>query len=169
MKMKASEFIGKTVIDNDGVEIGKIEDLVIKPEKCLIDRVIISTGGAIRKDYFSIDESDIANIGDYILLNIDKQAAEVKFGTEDLGKIKKLEINYNKFIGKTVIAKKGVDAGKVEDLIIEPKECLINNVIVKGSTRFKKKNFTVGEGEITDIGDYVLINIEPSDILERII
>lgn len=167
--MKASEFIGKTVIDRDGVEIGKIEDLVIKPQKCLIDRVIIATGGSLRKNYFSIDESDIANIGDYILLKIDKESAEAKFGTEDLAKIKKLEVNYNKFIGKTVIAKKGVDAGRVEDLVIEPKECLINNVIVKGSSKFKKKEFTIGEGEITDIGDYVLINIEPADILKRII
>ncbi|MGC9516707.1 MAG: PRC-barrel domain-containing protein [Methanomicrobiales archaeon] len=167
--MKASEFIGKTVIDKEGLEIGKIEDLVIKPKKCLIDRVIISTGGAIRKSYFSIDESDIQNIGDYILLNLDKKAAEKKFGTEDLGEIKKFEVNYHKFIGKTVIAKKGVEAGRVEDLIIEPKECLINNVVVKGTSKFKKRNFTVGEGEITDIGDYVLLNIEPSDILARIV
>jgi sporulation protein YlmC with PRC-barrel domain len=166
--MKASEFIGKIVIDKKALEVGRIADMIIKAKKCLIDKIIISKGPAINRKYFSINENEIAEIGDFILLNLDKEETDERVGTVKLDDIEKTEITFGKFTGKTVIAQKGLEVGKVVDMVIEPKGCLINNVIISTGPAIRKKYFMVGEGEISEIGDYVLLNLDKETINKRI-
>ena len=50
--MKVSDFFGRRVLDKKANEIGKVADMVIKPEEGLITSMIISTSdfGLTRKD-----------------------------------------------------------------------------------------------------------------------
>ncbi|MBM4240332.1 MAG: PRC-barrel domain containing protein [Euryarchaeota archaeon] len=166
VKVKASEFIGKTALDNQGFEVGRISDLIIKAKKCLIDKIVLSAGSTLDKKYFGIEEKDIADIGDYVILNLDKKDIDLRIGKEkpeDIGS----GISFKEFVGKTVIAQKGMEAGKISDMVIEPKGCLIHNVIISTGSAMRKKHYMVGEGEIRDIGDYVILNLYMPEIQKR--
>ncbi|SCG85298.1 PRC-barrel domain-containing protein [Methanobacterium congolense] len=72
--MKVSEFLGKKVLDKNALELGKVSEMDIEPKKGLMESVIISTGEiAIRKNDLVVTSKDIAEVGDYVLLSIDKQ------------------------------------------------------------------------------------------------
>lgn len=71
--MKVTDFLGKRVVDNKAMEIGKVSDVDIEPINAVITGIQISTGefGLRRTDLFIIP-SQIEEIGDYVLLNVDK-------------------------------------------------------------------------------------------------
>ncbi len=58
MQRNGISILRLTVIDQKGQEIGKITDIILKPQECLIDKVIISDGGVLSKKYFTITEKD---------------------------------------------------------------------------------------------------------------
>lgn len=71
--MKVTDFLGKRVVDRKAVEIGKIADVIIEPLETSITGFIISTGefGLRKKDLF-ITSQEIEEVGDYVLLKIEK-------------------------------------------------------------------------------------------------
>jgi sporulation protein YlmC with PRC-barrel domain len=72
--MKVSEFLGKKVLDKNALELGKVSEMDIEPKQGIMESVIISTGEiAIRKNDLVVTSKDIAEVGDYVLLKIDKQ------------------------------------------------------------------------------------------------
>ncbi len=77
--MKVSDFFGRRVLDKKANEIGKVADMVIKPKEGIITSIIISTSdfGLTRKD-LEIETADIEEVGDYLLLNIEKAELEVR-------------------------------------------------------------------------------------------
>ena len=77
--MKVSDFFGRRVLDKKANEIGKVADMVIKPKEGIITSIIISTSdfGLTRKDIV-IETADIEEVGDYLLLNVEKAELEVK-------------------------------------------------------------------------------------------
>jgi len=77
--MKVSDFFGRRVLDKRANEIGKIVDMVIKPKEGIITSMIISTSdfGLTRKD-LEIVTADIGEVGDYVLLNVEKEELEAR-------------------------------------------------------------------------------------------
>lgn len=71
--MKVTDFLGKRVVDSKAMEIGKVSDIIIEPLEAVITGIRISTGefGLRRTDLF-IKPSDIVEVGDYILLKVEK-------------------------------------------------------------------------------------------------
>ncbi len=69
--MKSSEFIGKKVIDKDGFEVGKVNDIDLDMEKWHVNGVYISSG--ILGSDFSVSIEEIAKVGDFVILNIEKK------------------------------------------------------------------------------------------------
>ncbi len=69
---------GKVVLAQGGMEVGKIDDMVIDPAGCLIHNVIITTGGTFSKKHLVISNEDIAEIGDYMILKLSKEQVEQK-------------------------------------------------------------------------------------------
>lgn len=67
-----SELLGKKVVDKNAIEIGKISDIELIPKKGLFESLTISTGDMwLRNKNFVIKPSDINQIGDYVLLNLE--------------------------------------------------------------------------------------------------
>lgn len=69
--MKSSEFNGKKVIDKDGFEVGKVSDLDLNMENWHVDGVYISSG--ILGSDFRVSIEEIATVGDFVILNIEKK------------------------------------------------------------------------------------------------
>ena len=93
--MKVSDFFGRRVLDKKANEIGKIADMVIKPKEGIITSMIISTSdfGLTRKD-LAISTADIEEVGDYVLLNVEKEDLEAR--VESGQKKEKLRLDIKK-------------------------------------------------------------------------
>jgi sporulation protein YlmC with PRC-barrel domain len=93
--MKVTDFLGIRVVDKKAMEIGKVSDLIIEPMEAVITGIQISTGefGLRRTDLF-IRPSEIEEIGDYILLNVEK--SEIS-GFEESSEEKEPETSTLKF------------------------------------------------------------------------
>jgi sporulation protein YlmC with PRC-barrel domain len=76
--MKVSEFLGIRVLDKNAVEIGKVSDMDINPIEGRIKIITISTGEfGLRKKDIEIKTNEIAVLGDYLLLNIEKADMDI--------------------------------------------------------------------------------------------
>ncbi len=167
--MKASEFIGMKVLDKEANEVGKIAELAIVFKKCLVDKIFISVGSTLSKKYLVIVDEDIAEVGDYLQLKLDKT------GIEDHVKVDKIEefigdgTRFKDFVGKIVLTKSGMEVGKVSDMMIDPKGCLIHNIMVTTGGTLSKKHLMISDDDITAIGDYLILKLEKKHVEERII
>lgn len=80
--MQVSEFLGKRVLDKNAMEIGKVSDVDLMPKEGVINGITISTGELwIRNKSFEVKPEDIAQIGDYVVLNL--QESEIEKIVED--------------------------------------------------------------------------------------
>lgn len=75
--MKVSELMGRKVLDKNAMEIGKVSDVDLMPKEGIINTITISTGEVwVRNKTFEIKPSDVQQVGDYILLNLEE--SEIK-------------------------------------------------------------------------------------------
>lgn len=75
--MKVSELMGRKVLDKNAMEIGKVSDVDLMPKEGIINTITISTGEVwVRNKTFEIKPSDIQQVGDYILLNLEEAEIE---------------------------------------------------------------------------------------------
>lgn len=94
--MKVTEFLGRKVLDKKAIEIGKVSDLMIEPSKSVITGIQISTGEfGLRRTDLLISPAEIQEIGDYVLLNVEK--AEIKGVNEESSAEKEQETSTLKF------------------------------------------------------------------------
>ena len=82
--MKIKELLGKTVLDKNAFEVGKVEDVDFDPESGTITGITL----ALHKNIFSKDLSgilfeDVATIGEYIILNKEIQKKDEESSDED--------------------------------------------------------------------------------------
>ena len=68
--MKATDILGKKVIDKNAFEIGKVSDFDVDMEKWGIAGIYISSG--ILGSDVMIDIADVEKVGDYVTLKIEK-------------------------------------------------------------------------------------------------
>ena len=164
--MKATDFIGTVVIDKQAREVGKVVDISVTIKKCLVDKVIVVPGSALKRNYFAVVSDEIAEIGDYMQLTLDEAGVEAK-GKVD--KIEQLPLEgdlLKTFLGKEVLSEDALIIGKVEDMLIDPKGCLIHNVVIATGSTFRKKNLIVSDDDIKHIGDYVILEMKKEKVEE---
>jgi sporulation protein YlmC with PRC-barrel domain len=167
MQMKGSEFIGMTVLDKNAKKVGKIAEMEIKLKKCVVNKIFISTGSAIGKRYFTIVEEDIEKVGDYVQLNLDKVGINEKVHVDKVDEFVEKGSRFKEIVGKVVVSQEGLEVGKIGDMIIEPKGCLINNIVITTGSIFRKKDLTISDKDIDAIGDYVMLKLKKDDLETR--
>ncbi|MGZ7095824.1 MAG: PRC-barrel domain-containing protein [Methanobacterium sp.] len=165
--MKASEFIGMKVLNKEANEVGKIADLAMNLKKCLVDKIIIVEGGTLSKKYFAVTENDLAEIGDYVQLKLDKDAMNDVSKVEKIEDLMENEFHFKDYVGKSVISSDAMNVGKIDDMIIDPKQCLIHQVQVSTGGTFSKKHLIISDVDIEHTGDYVLLKISKKDLEEK--
>ena len=166
--MKASEFIGTRVLDSEAIEVGNVAELSLKLKNCLVENIFISTGGTLNKKYFSIFEEDIAEIGDFIQLNLSKIGVEGKVHLNKLEDFTSKGSLFKNIVGKIVLAQKGMEVGKIADMYIDPKGCLIHNIVVSTGGTFGRKYLMISDQDIQDIGDYIILNLTKDEVKDKI-
>jgi len=166
--MKASEFIGMKVLDREANEVGKVAEIAVLFKKCLLDKVFISIGSALNKKYLVIVDEDIAEVGDYLQLKLNKEEIDENVKVDKIEDFLGKGTKYKEFLGKTVLTKSGMDVGKISDLMIDPKGCLIHNIVVTTGGTFNKKHLLISDEDIEAMGDYLIIKLDQEQINDRI-
>ncbi|OPY27519.1 MAG: PRC-barrel domain protein [Methanobacterium sp. PtaU1.Bin242] len=166
--MKASEFIGMSVLDKGAHEVGKVAEISLKLKTCMVDKIFISTGGALNKKYFAISGDELSGIGDFVQLKLDKEGVTQKVHLDKLKDFMPQGFHFKDFVGKTVLTQNGLEIGKISDMLIDPKGCLIHNVIINTGNTFNKKNLVISDENINAIGDYVILNLTKEEVEDMI-
>lgn len=167
--MKASEFIGMKVLDSEANEVGKVAEIAVVFKKCLLDKVFISIGSAINKKYLVIVDNDIAEVGDYLQLKLNRKEIDEQVKVDKIEEFLGKATRYKEFMGKTVLTKAGMDVGKISDMMIDPKGCLIHNIVVTTGGTLNKKHLMISDDDIEAMGDYLIIKLDQDQINDRII
>lgn len=162
--MKVNDFIGMKVIDIEARDVGKVEDLAIVLKECMVEQIFISIGSTLSKKYFSIKEEDLAAIGDYVQLKLDGNALKNKIKVDKIDDLVAKESRFKNFAGKVVLAKEGMEVGKVEDLVIDPVGCLIHNIIISMGGTFSRKHIMISNEDIAEIGDYIILKLSKEQV-----
>lgn len=72
--MKVTNIIGKKVLDNSAYEVGKISDIDIDIKNDSIEKIYINSNEiSLRKANFEVEQEMVQEIGDYVLLNVEKK------------------------------------------------------------------------------------------------
>jgi sporulation protein YlmC with PRC-barrel domain len=166
--MKANEFIGMKVLDKEANEVGKVAEIAVVFKKCLVDKIFVSMGSALSKKYLVIVEEDIAEIGDYLQLKISKAELEEQVKVDKIDDFLGNATKYKDFIGKTVLTKSGMDVGKITDMMIDPKGCLIHNIVVTTGGTLNKKHIMISDDDIDAMGDYLILKLDQRQVEDRI-
>jgi len=75
--MQVSDFLGKKVVDEKAMEIGKVTDIDLLPVEGKINSITVSTGDTLlRNKTFQIKPDDIKQVGDYVLLKFERNSIE---------------------------------------------------------------------------------------------
>lgn len=77
--MKVTELLGKKVLDKDAMGVGKISDMDIDAVEGTVSSITISSSDfSINRDDYEITNQDIDQVGDYVLLKIDKTELDIR-------------------------------------------------------------------------------------------
>ncbi len=77
VKMKVTEFLGRKVLDKNAMEIGKVSDLELDPEKGVVNSITISKGElSLKQRTFIVGMDNVSRVGDYVVLKIAADEAE---------------------------------------------------------------------------------------------
>ena len=166
--MKASEFIGMKVLDKEANEVGKVAEIAVVFKKCLVDKIFISIGSALNKKYLVIVDEDIAEVGDYLQLKIDKEGIDEKVKVDKIEEFLNKGTRFKDFIGRTVLTINGMEVGKITDMVIDPKGCLIHNIIVTTGGTLSKKHLMISDKDINAMGDYMILKLDPEQVEDRV-
>ncbi len=166
--MKASEFIGMKVLDKETNEIGKVEEITIAFKQCLIEKIFISIGSALNRKYLVVVNDDIAEVGDYLQLNINKAEIEDQVKVDKIDDFIENGFKYKDFVGKTVLTQSGIEVGNVNDVMIDPKGCLVHEIVVTTGNALNRKYLKISDEDIQAIGDYVILKLNQEQIKDKI-
>ncbi|MGZ7109394.1 MAG: PRC-barrel domain-containing protein, partial [Methanobacterium sp.] len=61
----------------------------------------------------------------------------------------------SEFIGMKVLNKEANEVGKIADLAMNLKKCLVDKIIIVEGGTLSKKYFAVTQDDLAEIGDYV--------------
>jgi hypothetical protein len=64
------------VLDKEANEVGKVDEIAVVFGRCLVNRIFILVGSALNKKYLVIVNDDIAEVGGYLQLKLNKKEIE---------------------------------------------------------------------------------------------
>ncbi len=77
--MKVTEILGKKVLDKNAMGVGKVSDMDIDAVEGTVATITISSSDfSIGRDDFEITNQDIDQVGDYVLLKIEKAELDLR-------------------------------------------------------------------------------------------
>ncbi|MGB9980060.1 PRC-barrel domain-containing protein [Methanobacterium sp.] len=74
----------------------------------------------------------------------------------------------SEFLGKKVLDSNANEIGKVTDVDLLPIEGVINTITISTGDLLRNKHFQIKPTDISRIGDYLIINLEGSQVEEMV-
>ncbi|MEN6330287.1 MAG: PRC-barrel domain-containing protein [Methanobacteriaceae archaeon] len=91
--MKVTELLGKKVLDRKAIGVGKVSDMNIDAVAGTVGSITISSSDfSIGRDDFEITSQDIDQVGDYVLLKIEKADLEIRAESAQESEKRKLKL-----------------------------------------------------------------------------
>ncbi len=91
--MKVTELLGKKVLDKNAIGVGKVTDMDIDAVEGTVATITISSSDfSIGRDDFGITNQDIDQVGDYVLLKIEKAELDLRAESTQDPEKRKLEL-----------------------------------------------------------------------------
>lgn len=74
-------------------------------------------------------------------------------------------MNVSEFLGTRVFDKNGFEIGKISDMLINPKEGVINFISIStGEFGIRRKDVQIKPSDVMVMGDYLLLNLAKEDL-----
>jgi len=74
-------------------------------------------------------------------------------------------MNVSEFLGTKVLDKNGFEIGKVSDMLINPKEGIINFISIStGEFGIRRKDVQINPDDVNVMGDYLLLKLSREDL-----
>jgi len=74
-------------------------------------------------------------------------------------------MNVSEFLGTKVLDKNGFEIGKVSDMLINPKEGIINFISIStGEFGIRRKDIQINPNDVNVMGDYLLLKLSREDL-----
>ncbi len=71
----------------------------------------------------------------------------------------------SEFLGTRVLDKNGFEIGKVSDMLINPKDGIINFITIStGEFGIRRKDVQIDSSDVDVMGDYLLLNLAGEDL-----
>jgi sporulation protein YlmC with PRC-barrel domain len=175
-EMRASQLIGSKVMDKQGNELGKIEDVVLDLQGGKVHAAVLEFGGIAgmgEKSYaFPISDLQPAKGNKQFTMNIDKEKLKNAQGfakgqwpemdDEYWGKVggqasaggtqqSMTLVRASELKGKSITDPQGEDVGEIRDAVIDLKSGRLQNLLIDakdaGQARVPAKSITKGTGD----------------------
>ena len=76
-----------------------------------------------------------------------------------------VSMKVSEFLGTRVLDKNGFEIGKVSDMLINPKEGIINFMTIStGEFGIRRKDVQIESRDVNVMGDYLLLNLAREDL-----
>jgi sporulation protein YlmC with PRC-barrel domain len=166
---KASELMGKTVRDQQGEDVGKIEDFAVDMQQGELNYVVINTGGFMSQRLVGIAANDLraAPDGDAFIVNKTQQQlesaqelpsenwpAQPTVGStagQRQGETTATAHGVKKasdLMGKTVRDSQGEDLGEIEDFALDLQQGRLNYVVLSTGGMLQQRLVGISAGEL---------------------
>jgi len=157
------------VLDNKGCEIGKISDLGINWDELKIESILVSTGEFFGKKYFTVNMGDLGEIDSSVHLKCSKEDVD-QISNIDLKNSEGEHYFFKDFQNIYVTSADAKPVGPVKDLYINSDDALTFKVIIEASRGKFSKNgyFMIDSGDINDIREFIILNLNNEEIKQRI-
>jgi sporulation protein YlmC with PRC-barrel domain len=165
--MNAEKLKGMKVLDNDGVQIGKVSDLGIDCEQFKIRNILISTGGIFSKKYFTADIDEINKINSNIHLKSSKEEQNIATPIEVSSPE---DYFFKNFQYRVVKTNEEPLLGLIKDIIFDLKNDLTFDVVIEKLVGgpLGKPSFTASLEDFSNVDILMTLKLDKNEIKERL-
>ncbi len=129
--MRAKRIKGMKILDNNGVQIGKVSDLGIDCDEFKIKNILISTGGFFSKKYFTVYIEQIGKIDSHLHLKSSKVNQPHAVSFNELERDVTEDYFFKNFQYRVVKTNEEPVLGLIKDIIFDLKNDLTFDVVIE--------------------------------------
>ena len=168
--MNAKKIKGMKVLDNNGIQIGKVSDLGIECEQFKIRNILISTGGIFSKKYFTVNIEEIDKIDSNMYLKSSKEEQNIAVPLEELKVSSPEGYFFKNFQNRIVKTNEEPLLGLIKDIVFNLKDDLAFDVVIEKLVGgpLGKPSFTASLEDFSNVDILMTLKLDKNEIKKRL-
>ena len=168
--MRAKRIKGMKILDNNGVQIGKVSDLGIDCDEFKIKNILISTGGFFSKKYFTVYIEQIGKIDSYLHLKSSKVNQPHAVSFNELERDVPEDYFFKNFQYRVVKTNEEPVLGLIKDIIFDLKNDLTFDVVIEKLVGgpLGKPSFTASLEDFSNVDVLMTLKLDKNEIKKRL-